>query len=189
MVCYGLNNLEFYFFFRPEGILVSIASIPQGKASTLAQKKFAAKIYYCPATGLSFRCWGLGQKHLLSRVSQKRISINNQCNSNALYFIFPLTCLSNNLNEKGSSPVLSQYPPAPPFSDHPLGVKGRQEWKWWCFSFCYMIKIKETFERLQSTRKDKKSASVFCSSVMVWRGILSFILQILQMRDVGWLSK
>lgn len=47
------------FFFKkkkPEGILVSIASIPQGEAFTLAQKKFAAKINYCPATGLSFRC-------------------------------------------------------------------------------------------------------------------------------------
>lgn len=64
MVCYGLNNLEFYFFFKPEDILVSIASIPQGEASTLAQKKFAAKIYYRPATGLSIRCGGLGQKHL-----------------------------------------------------------------------------------------------------------------------------
>lgn len=43
------------FFLKPEGILVSIASIPQGEAFTLAQKKFAAKINYCPATGLSFR--------------------------------------------------------------------------------------------------------------------------------------
>lgn len=89
MVCYGLNTLEFYFFFKPEGILVSIASIPQGEAFTLAQKKFAAKINYCPATGLSFRCRGLGQKHLLSHVSQKHISINNQSNNKCIGFYFP----------------------------------------------------------------------------------------------------